>query len=84
MPTSASFSANPAELEQRLAAAKPAIEAKATAHVHERDAAPLAAAKAYLPHKTRRVIATLSGPPRRLAGDVEVLPLARLLREIRS
>jgi Predicted ATPase (AAA+ superfamily) len=56
-----------------------AIEAKATARVTDRDAAPLIAAKAYLPKNARPVIVIPSGPPRRLACGVEVLALADLM-----
>lgn len=56
-----------------------AIEAKATERVTDRDAAPLLAAKAYLPKNTRTVIVIPAGPPRRLTCGVEVLALADLL-----
>ena len=56
-----------------------AIEAKTTARVTDRDAAPLLAAKAYLPKNARPVIVIPKGPPRRLACGVDVLALADLL-----
>jgi predicted AAA+ superfamily ATPase len=56
-----------------------AIEAKASAHVTDHDAASLVAAKAYLPKNTRLALVTPSGTPRRLASGVSVLPLAKLL-----
>lgn len=57
-----------------------AIEAKAKAHVTERDAASLEAAKAYLPRGTHLGLVTPSGAPRRLKSGVSVLALADLLR----
>jgi hypothetical protein len=56
-----------------------AIEAKATARVTDRDAAPLLAAKTYLPKNARPVIVIPKGLPRRLACGVDVLALADLL-----
>jgi predicted AAA+ superfamily ATPase len=56
-----------------------AIEAKATERVTDRDAAPLVAAKTYLPNNARLAIVIPKGPRRRLACGVDVLSLADLL-----
>ncbi len=56
-----------------------AIEAKATERVTDRDAAPLLAAKTYLPNNAHSVIVIPKGPRRRLACGVDVLSLADLL-----
>lgn len=59
-----------------------AIEAKASSHVTESDAASLVAAKTYLPGETRLVLVTPSGTPRRLASGVSVMALPDLLSAV--
>jgi uncharacterized protein len=57
-----------------------AVEAKATSHPSDRDAAGLVAAKSYLPKGTKRVIVVPQSPPRKLENGIDVLALADLLQ----
>ncbi len=59
-----------------------AIEAKATANVHDSDAKALATARPYLSTDVRFVIVIPEGARRRLKSGVEVMPLSAFLREI--
>ena len=59
-----------------------AIEAKATSHASESDAASLELFRKYAPQGTHFVVATLSGPERKLRSGTRILPWQKLLQEM--
>jgi predicted AAA+ superfamily ATPase len=59
-----------------------AIEAKATSHASESDAASLELFRKYAPKGTQFVVATLSGPERKLRSGTRILPWQKLLHEM--
>jgi predicted AAA+ superfamily ATPase len=59
-----------------------AIEAKATSHASESDATSLELFRKYAPKGTQFVVATLSGPERKLRSGTRILPWQKLLQEM--
>jgi uncharacterized protein len=59
-----------------------AIEAKASAHVHEGDARALEQFRTYCSEKVHCVVATLSGAKRKLKSGTLILPWTELLKEM--